>query len=232
MKICKKCGKQIMNKYNLFCNRSCSASFNNKNRKHTIESRLKCSQKLVEHYINNPDKAKKRYYQNILNGHKMGNRKVTEKNRVCTYCKNQFLARRKENNSWPRLCSDKCYLLTKQKNARGNKSLFYKGMRFDSSWEIEIAKHLDIKNIIWVHAPCIYWVDNNQKKRRYFPDFYLPKYNVYLDPKNPICIGQQKEKISIVEKTINLIYGNKEKIIDYINKLVDIPEFESGTLVP
>lgn len=36
-------------------------------------------------------------------------------------------------------------------------------------------------------ASIVYW-DDDGKQRRYVPDFYLPKYDLYLDPKNDYLI--------------------------------------------
>lgn len=76
----------------------------------------------------------------------------------------------------------------------------------DSSWEEELAKRLDDLQIDWVRPNYIIWVDKENKERKYFPDFYLPKYNIYLDPKNPAVEKAQKEKLDIVTKLLpNLV---------------------------
>ena len=47
---------------------------------------------------------------------------------------------------------------------------------------------------------------NDGKQHNYFPDFYLPKYDVYLDPKNPMAMIAQKDKIEVLENMMtNLI---------------------------
>ena len=64
----------------------------------------------------------------------------------------------------------------------------------------------------------IKWVDSNNKTRRYFPDFYLPKYDRYLDPKNPYCMKQDEEKLKIISSMVDIIYGDKDMIKETINK--------------
>jgi hypothetical protein len=54
----------------------------------------------------------------------------------------------------------------------------------DSSWEEALAKRLDELHIEWERPKPIQWVDSNGRTRNYFPDFYLPLYQLYLDPKN------------------------------------------------
>lgn len=63
-----------------------------------------------------------------------------------------------------------------------NKGQKYKGIWFDSKWEVLVAKSLDENNVKWERpTEGLVWTDKGNK---YYPDFYLPEYNVYLDPKN------------------------------------------------
>lgn len=73
--------------------------------------------------------------------------------------------------------------------------ILYKGIPMDSSWEVKLAKSLDDHGILWVRPKSIQFVDRKGLKRRYLPDFYLPEYDVYLDPKNPYAKLVQKEKL-------------------------------------
>ena len=71
----------------------------------------------------------------------------------------------------------------------------YKGVRLDSSWELVLAKRLDEQSIEWNRPNPIPLVDNEQITHNYFPDFYLPEYDLFLDPKNPYAIKAQKKKL-------------------------------------
>lgn len=76
--------------------------------------------------------------------------------------------------------------------------------KFDSTWEDALANRLDELDIVWERpAPIEYEIGG--KLRNYFPDFYLPEHNLYLDPKNPYAESQQQEKLKIVSSLINLI---------------------------
>jgi hypothetical protein len=77
----------------------------------------------------------------------------------------------------------------------------------DSSWEEALAKRLDELNISWIRPEIpIPWVDLNGVTHNYFPDFFLTKHNLYIDPKNPIAYSVQKAKIDIITKQLsNLI---------------------------
>lgn len=94
----------------------------------------------------------------------------------------------------------------------------------DSSWEVNIAKWLDEKQIEWTRDRKInfLWTDKNGIKRRYYPDFYLPKLNIYIDPKNKYKLEKDKYKLNQVvkENKINLIFGLENDIIISLNELI------------
>lgn len=74
----------------------------------------------------------------------------------------------------------------------------YKGILLDSSWELELAKRLDELGIEWYRPDPLPWIDEAGIKHNYFPDFYLPKYDKYLDPKNKHAIKVQENKLKIL----------------------------------
>lgn len=76
-----------------------------------------------------------------------------------------------------------------------NRGKWYNGIWFDSNWEVSVAIELDKNNIGW-ERPRIGFVWND-KGNKYYPDFYLTEYNVYLDPKNPYL--QVKDEIKLKE---------------------------------
>lgn len=105
----------------------------------------------------------------------------------------------------------------------GNKTLtwFYnkfedKKVLLESSWEVRIANFLTDKNIKWIRPKFIKWQDSIGKTRRYFPDFYLVDYDIYLDPKNPYCLKRDEEKLNEVQKEIKLIFGNPDMIEEWL----------------
>jgi len=56
---------------------------------------------------------------------------------------------------------------------------------FRSKWELEVAKLLDLNNIVWLYEPfSIPYIDDNQNKHSTIPDFYLPKYNLIIEVKS------------------------------------------------
>ena len=77
----------------------------------------------------------------------------------------------------------------------------YNGTLLDSTWELELAKRLDSLNIKWVRPSPLKWTDEEGRRHNYFPDFYLPELDIYLDPKNHHAYNVQKKKIKILNKT-------------------------------
>lgn len=76
----------------------------------------------------------------------------------------------------------------------------------DSSWEELMAKRLDFLRIEWIRPnEPLEWKDRNGIIHNYFPDFYLPYYDLFIDPKNPLAFKVQIEKIECLLETYNNI---------------------------
>jgi len=62
------------------------------------------------------------------------------------------------------------------------KNIDYKGIKLKGSWEVLVAKWLDNNHIVWEHeTKCFDYVWNGNRK--YYPDFYLPDFNIYIEVK-------------------------------------------------
>lgn len=80
-------------------------------------------------------------------------------------------------------------------------------VQLDSSWEEMLAIRLDALSINWVRPGPMKWLDSKGNWRNYFPDFYLPDHNLYLDPKNPCAYNQQIEKVTWLKANVsNLLF--------------------------
>lgn len=107
------------------------------------------------------------------------------------------------------------------RNVKGKyKSGYYNNIWMDSSWEILFAKKLDSLNIKWVkdRSFCFYYIINDIK-RKYFPDFYLPDYNTYIEIKG-FWTPENIEKMQLV-RTQNTFK------IKYIESVKEIENFTS-----
>jgi transposase len=65
----------------------------------------------------------------------------------------------------------------------------YNGVKFHGSWEVEYAKWLDSKKIVWRRPTESFQYIFEDKKHRYTPDFYLINDQTYVEIK-----GYETEK--------------------------------------
>ena len=72
-----------------------------------------------------------------------------------------------------------------------------------SSFESRCALILDELKINWIRPKCLYYIKLGERKR-YFPDFLLVDFNIYLDPKNDYLAKLDTEKIQLVSKHNNV----------------------------
>lgn len=98
------------------------------------------------------------------------------------------------------------------------KTALYNNIAMDSTWEIELAKRLDFLNIKWERPAPILWKDKNNVFHHYFADFYIPDYNLYLDPKNPLVCNLQQEKLICLAEQYNniVIISSLEECKNYL----------------
>lgn len=226
---CLLCGNEIEH-YKKFCNNSCSAKHNNSLRTGVSEEqKLKVSETLKNKYkngeITNANKGKKLNYRKGPHKGKFIKKEFTDKN--CSVCGIEFRAKgypSKARNT----CSNECkvskttgrkYLNGSRKNIEYFNKWVKENVNLESSWELRVAERLDELNIEWVRPKYLKWVDSTNTERLYYPDFYLPKYSLYLDPKNEYCLVKDKEKMEYFENTINIKYGHIKSVLIEINKL-------------
>lgn len=79
-----------------------------------------------------------------------------------------------------------------------SRSIEYNGIKLDSTYEVTFAKDLDNNNIKWERPkPFLYKL--NGIEHRYYPDFFLPDYNVFVDTKNDYLIHRVNPKFGITD---------------------------------
>jgi hypothetical protein len=64
-----------------------------------------------------------------------------------------------------------------------SKKVFELGVWFDSWWEASYAKHLQQQGILWERNRTPFEYEWEGKTHRYFPDFYLPTTDEYVEIK-------------------------------------------------
>lgn len=79
----------------------------------------------------------------------------------------------------------------------------------ESSWEHKVAKSLDENNVAWIRPDFLKY-----DTKKYFPDFYLPEHDVYLEPKNPFLVDKDKYKLEAVrqQNNVKIILLNKDQL--------------------
>lgn len=68
------------------------------------------------------------------------------------------------------------------------KGIIYNDIKLDSSYEVILAQSLDANNIKWSRCKRFPYKTPSGKLHYYTPDFYLPDFDIYLDPKNDFLI--------------------------------------------
>lgn len=102
---------------------------------------------------------------------------------------------------------------------RQTKKILYNGFKLGSTYEVKLAKDLDTNNIKWIIPKRIKYIDINNKIHYYTPDFYLPDYNIYLDPKNDFLINNINPKLGYKDSDkINWVCKQNNIKIFILNK--------------
>lgn len=178
--LCKYCNKIIeyKSRNNVFCDTSCAAKYNNSLRPQGHPSRI----------LGNESRSLKNTKIKII---KNNSKPSYTKIKQCITCHKWFALVTKRKT-----CSDSCYTLS-MKNAAKNKTthpcnkatIEYNGIKLGSSYELSVAMSLDENKISWIKPKPLKYTTPEGTIKQYFPDFYLPYYNVYLDPKNDFLIN-------------------------------------------
>lgn len=191
-KHCKFCNTVLdwFKRYNQFCTSSCSAKANNLGRTHSDTTKLKIAQTNTGKKRPNSKPPLKACFTSV---------KLSE----CPQCK-KFSYKRVTSN----YCSKECAVTKRIKNGIKSIQYEYKGIFLDSSWELKLAQFLDANSIDWERPKGVKY-----GTKTYFPDFYLPKYDLYLDPKNPYLISISQDKMNQIEQLINIWYGDVNEIM-------------------
>ena len=142
----------------------------------------------------------------------------------CKFCNQMFTIRKVCTENWCKNCLSKKLSENAYKSKRGghtSRNIFYYKkdnimVKLQSSYEVIVAKELENNNIKWERPNSILWKDENNQIHRYYPDFYLLDYNIYLDPKNILGLENEKKnhKIEKVcnQNNINVIILNKNEL--------------------
>lgn len=223
-KLCIKCGRALSYKQlhedGIYCGKSCSSG----------------DKKLSE---KTKDKIK-----NSLKYYHDSNIIISKKNTIihkqCEMCNTTFNCK---YGSSAKTCGVVCRTAILRKKSRENpncggqkrthrtyfNNIIGDSAYLESSFEVRLATILNDMNILWTRPSYLWYLDKTMNKRRYYPDFYLPIYNVYLDPKNDFLIKTDSKKIESCAEYNNIKIFilsdnmiNKSYITEFIQRISNI----------
>lgn len=93
---------------------------------------------------------------------------------------------------------------------------YYNGQKFHGGWEVLIAKHLDYMMVKWIRNSNSFEYVYKGKTHLYFPDFYLPDNDMYIEIKG-YEVEKDRCKWSVLSNLIVL-------------KLVEITEIKKNNI--
>jgi transposase-like protein len=154
-------------------------------------------------------------------------RKLKARTINCEFCGKEFTTCYDTVRFCSTSCAGKYQIITKQMNtqndmmhsseyspfkAKGGKRADLNNQYFRSTWEANIARILVSKNIEYQYEPTYFHIDSIDKF--YIPDFYLPKYDLYIEVKG-FWFEDGKNKFE----------GFKEEYPDKKIMLIDKPRY-------
>ena len=90
----------------------------------------------------------------------------------------------------------------------------YKGFKLNGSWELEVAKWLDVLEINWTNKIAIpFEYEWQGGLHLYFPDFYLPEKDLYIEVK-----GYERDRDRCKWSVVSNLLVLKAKEIQLIQK--------------
>ena len=101
-------------------------------------------------------------------------------------------------------------------------------MFLQSSWEFCLASRFDDWDIPYIHitdAKAV-WIDSNGTQRMYIPDFYLPRLNLYVDPKSYVS-NETNLKLRQAFSQINLTVLLYKQMIE----VLQATSFEEASVI-
>lgn len=201
--ICKKCGTEFEPSKGLksYCSLTCRNS-----RSWSVEDK----QKKRDAVLNNPE---------LLEKCKLAGMGTVSSDIVttCKHCSKPIHCKSYAPKKYHAECWRKCcggY----QKNSTIKHRSIYKGYQMDSGSEREFATLLDKHNIKWVKntTEFFHYADVKGKKRKYYPDFYLPDYKQWVEIKGKFYENENDVLKLESVGNIELIYSDDIRLPCFI----------------
>ena len=215
-RICANCNKYfecVPSDPKKFCNSSCAATANNKNRDGQIYIAVSKANKNA--YLN----GKMTGLKKGGGGREKGKQFVKRIEKICPICKKPFKIQKWQEKIGKKYCSNKCSRKRpgqggyRQGSVRSYKSGWYESeiagkVWLDSSYEFIMAKYLDEKKFKWIknHKKFPY-IKVDGKSANYVPDFYIEDLDLWVETKGYMT-ENDKRKIQYFPHKIILVGRN------------------------
>lgn len=98
---------------------------------------------------------------------------------------------------------------------------YYRGVNLDSGAELAFAQLLDRHCITWTKNQSKFYtfIDDKSKERKYYPDFYLPDYNFWVEIKGKRYIRKDDPLRLAAVGNIELIMSDNIRLPSCVNRL-------------
>lgn len=141
---------------------------------------------------------------------------------ICQECSTQFDVSSGDKRAMARkYCSVECsHKNNYHPNSNKIKRSVYNGQQMDSGAERIFAELLDANNINWIKntTKSFRFVDSNGKERMYYPDFYLPDFDHWVEIKGRKYIREDDAlRLKAVGNNIELMFSHQIKLPNIIH---------------
>ena len=186
-KLCKTCNKPLPyedHNQKTFCNSSCAAKYNNKNRRQSEETKAKISEKLQEYY--KVHECKSFFIFNKTNNE-------SPKTKICVICNEEFLTKKENGKKYKgSTCSTKCCTKLKSNNSKRVMSNIIKDGKhkgwttrnitsYPERFFIEVLKNNNLLEYCKINYPIEKCKLDSKEKYSYFLDFYFEDLKLDLE---------------------------------------------------
>lgn len=185
--VCAECGSSLpyTHRHHQFCNRSCAAIYTNKHRDYTMSDATKQQISTKMKALGVSPRIAYMNKHNVDHCPIFGRKRIPYTITVCAHCLSEF---EHKINTQRKFCSALCRKLNsggyRPNSTRVHKHV-YRGFQLDSGAELVFAELLSANNIEWTKNTSLYFLftDRQSKTRKYYPDFFLPEKNLWVEIK-------------------------------------------------
>lgn len=219
---CATCGKIMTSKFGtgIFCSRACANS-----RQHSAETRSKIAQSTLAFYdlasselaISTTCLPLQQHYQAVSN--------YDANPKYCVICNTKLPYAKRKHQTCSKSCKNKLASSNAIKNHNGGLTVGggpkntkhgrYKGFNCDSIYELVFVIYCLDHNIQFVRNTDYFNYTFEGKIRKYYPDFYLPDSDTYLELKGykDTKVDLKLQAVEAAGKNINILY--KKDLLPY-----------------